>query len=323
MRGLPLHWLVIGLFAAYLMVYPQSVLLVAFDAVPEWGTWFGGLLLILQGTAIGAWLVYNYRWRGLLAASSILVLSWLVEHVGVHTGFPFGGYHYTETLNLKIGGEVPLAVPFAWLLVVPASLAITEHMLAQSRGTTLHGLSTIWQATTMPGQTRLSHLRRFGYAVLHDKGHADAALPLRGVPDFLLRVTGAATFALLLDLLIEPMAVYINGYWVWDNTGGGYYGVPGSNFAAWWGTSFVLAFILVLCKDTGSPPTRGVVYGWMPRILYLMSLTMFVVVYIGHGKLLALTIGMLLMGYLLLVRLEPRIVRWILGGSKPSPTAES
>jgi putative membrane protein len=276
---------ILALLGTYLFVYPFGILLIALDIVPTWGTWMGGALLILQGSMMGLWLVANHGRRGLLAALSILLISWAVEHVGVTTGFPFGGYHYTETLTLKVLGVVPLAVPFAWLMVVPAAVGITEYLLRRSQ--------------------QVAPPRGMGRVVL------------RGA----MTALGAASFALLLDLMIEPLAVHINGYWVWDNTGGGYYGVPGSNFAAWWVTSAVLAALMLalihMPQRVGEAATETPVQGtvlWLPPLLYMLNLTMFVLIYLAHGKTLAVAVGSFILLFLGLAWLQPRMAAWIMGG---------
>lgn len=271
-------WSLLILLGTYLFVYPWGILLIALDIVPAWGTWMGGALLIVQGTLMGLWLVANYGRRGGLAALAILLISWAVEHIGVTTGFPFGSYTYTDALNLKVLGVVPLAVPFAWLLVIPTAFSITTYLM-----------------------------RRAGFSRL-------------------LAVLGTASFAMLLDLLIEPVAVHINGYWVW-NDAGSYYGIPGANFVAWWVTSAGLAWLLLVLTQpvTGIHPRatdlRIGVYLWLPPLLYMLNLTMFVLITLAHGKLLAVAIGGGLLLYLGLAWAEPRLVCWIMGESQSSAAA--
>ncbi len=333
-----LRFMIMGLLALYLFVYPFGILLIALDIVPSWGIWMGGALLIMQGLMMGCWLVLNHGKRGLLAALSILLISWAVEHIGVTTGFPFGGYHYTETLNLKILGVVPLAVPCAWLLVVPASLGIAQRVLYRTGASAEAGLFNTWQQTASQSQqarplakvrTFLSHLlhdhhREHYTAVTQTADTSSVSSPLKTwfqtVLHSIVLALGAATFALLLDLMIEPLAVHINGYWVWDNTGEGYYGVPGSNFVAWWVTSLLLAAILVLLtrpiNTSTTAPAAVPVYAWLPRLLYVLNLTMFVLIFLAHGKLLAVLIGLSLLVCLLLVRMERWLVRWIMGAER-------
>lgn len=263
MSSVPSHIRVLSiiLLSIYLFIYPFALLLVALDSVPTWGTWMGGALLILQGTLMGLWLTLNYGRRGLTIALLILLLSWAVEHIGVLTGFPFGTYSYTDVLVPKILGVVPLAIPFAWLLVVPAAVGVIEYLLFRNVQTTT-----------------------------------------------LTRILMAALFTLLLDITIEPVAVHINGYWVWDSGVDGYYGVPHSNFVAWWVTSVVLVWLMLWLRHAppGADTTPGqrsavappVVLPWLPPILYVLNLAMFVLVNLAHGKVTAAAIGGFILVYL-------------------------
>ncbi|MBV9787785.1 MAG: carotenoid biosynthesis protein [Chloroflexi bacterium] len=129
----PLRRLIAGLLGVYLFIYVFAVPMLMLDLVPAWGTWMGGFLLILQGSLLALWLAANAGGRGWLAAALIAVLSWAVEHVGVTTGVPFGSYAYTDVLGWKLGGVVPLPIPFAWLLVVPAAIGAARLLLGPSR----------------------------------------------------------------------------------------------------------------------------------------------------------------------------------------------
>jgi putative membrane protein len=65
----------------------------------------------------------------------------------------------------------------------------------------------------------------------------------RNLPFGSRRVAGplvAATLMLLMDLVMEPVAVYLRGYWTWD--GGS---IPFSNYATW----FLLTGVLALGMD--------------------------------------------------------------------------
>jgi putative membrane protein len=57
----------------------------------------------------------RYGLRGMIAFAVIcLVVSNLIENLGVATGFPFGPYHYTDALGPKLG-YVPLMIGPAYL----------------------------------------------------------------------------------------------------------------------------------------------------------------------------------------------------------------
>jgi len=51
-----------------------------------------------------------------------------------------------------------------------------------------------------------------------------------------------ALLAVWADLVIEPAATLVRGYWTWE-ADGFYYGVPWSNFLGWFGTALVLSGI--------------------------------------------------------------------------------
>lgn len=272
-----LQFVLYALFGIYVLLYPGSITLVALDRVPVWGTWMGGALLILQGSLMAFWLTINFGRWGMTAAGLILFLSWAIEHLGATTGFPFGSYTYTDVLQPQIFGVVPLAIPFAWLLIVPAAVGASELVLARDR-------------RNGPDAARVS----------------------------VTKVLMAASFALLLDVTIEPFAVNINRYWVWGEVDGStYYGIPMSNFVAWWFTSLILSWVLLLQRGRAARAVRygpigsnrAAVWPWLPLTLYLSNLTMFVVVNLARGQVAAAVIGTAIMLFLAGAWLLPRMVR--------------
>lgn len=63
----------------------------------------------------------------LVAFGIIMVVSFTSEFVGVHTGFPFGAYHYNaDGINGVLWGGVPPLVTFSYV-----SMAYTCYMLAR------------------------------------------------------------------------------------------------------------------------------------------------------------------------------------------------
>jgi len=119
--------------------------------------------------------------RALLLCFSI---GFLVEMLGVQTGFPFGNYSYGSTLGPKVFGT-PLIIGVNWFL--------------------------------------LSYL----FFQLYRN--------LKKPP---LRVIAAATSMMLMDFLIEPVAIEL-GYWGWTNAS-----IPWQNYASWWVISLVMQVIL-------------------------------------------------------------------------------
>ena len=114
---------------------------------------------------------------------------------------------------------------------------------------------------------------------------------LTGLP---LALAGAA-LALGLDLLLEPVAYRVKGYWQWldPGPGAGYYGVPWSNFAAWFAAALVMNRLLV--SFIGGEPAK---WTWLPAALYVMNVVLFAMVDLAHGLWAPALIGLLLLGAL-------------------------
>ncbi len=120
-----LRRLLFALCCLFCIVYPIAVTGVAFDVQPPFSLhWAGSVLLFLEGTLLilSAVLIYGLL-AALVTGLLVFVLSYLVEAIGVNTGLPFGTYHYTDILFLHLPGGVPLAVMFAWILIVFGSYA--------------------------------------------------------------------------------------------------------------------------------------------------------------------------------------------------------
>ena len=106
----------------------------------------------------------------------------------------------------------------------------------------------------------------------------------------------AATLVMLLDLQIEPVATAINRYWVWGQDGW-YYGVPASNFAAWWVVGALLTLVVARVLSPFEPGMAARAGAWQtplpiarllaaaPMGLYLLSTLMFTVITLMHGYL--------------------------------------
>jgi uncharacterized membrane protein len=95
--------------------------------------WSVSLGVITQ--AVTGVLILGAAWgwaRTALTALAILILGWGVEYLGSHTGFPFGRYHYTDRLRPQLG-HVPLLIPVAWLMMLPAAWAIGQAIAGGRR----------------------------------------------------------------------------------------------------------------------------------------------------------------------------------------------
>lgn len=259
------------LLLALLMLFGIAGLIatigIAFNVNPPFSlAWAGSGLLFLEGglLIVAAMLRFGIS-RGITASLLVILLSYAVEAVGVNTGIPFGSYRYTDILFPRLPGGVPLAVMFAWVLIV------------------LGGYGWVQKDEQPPG--------------------------VHGV---LL----GATLATLLDLEIEPVAVYLEHYWQWLIPGPlNYYGVPLANFIAW----FVVALLLLLMVDAvlrkgliyhtlarhprndkgmiNQTPTQDKTYSNLatlaPRLLFATSLSMFGLADLTHGYYVAALLGLL------------------------------
>ena len=166
-RRLPLLYILLRrlfvvLFCLFCLIYPIAVTGVAFDVQPPFSLhWAGSVLLFLEGTLLilAAMLIYGFL-PALFISLFVVVLSYLVEAIGVNTGFPFGIYHYTPILFLHLPGGVPLAVMFAWILIVFGVYAWvyadTRHLTA---GVALLGalLATLLDMTIEPVAAHIVH----------------------------------------------------------------------------------------------------------------------------------------------------------------------
>jgi uncharacterized membrane protein len=112
------EWVLLGSFGVFCFVFPFATFLMSFDLMPWSMKWMSSLLLAMLGLSAGAWLVVNFGRVGLLLG------------LGVFTSMPFGAYRYTGVLVPELPGGVPLAIGFAWLLIVVGSLFTARRLLA-------------------------------------------------------------------------------------------------------------------------------------------------------------------------------------------------
>ncbi len=76
------------------------------------------LTVIAQAVAVVIALLSRWSVRRMvIAALTLMVLTWGIEFIGSQTGLPFGHYSYTEKLQPQLLG-VPLLIPIAWLMML-------------------------------------------------------------------------------------------------------------------------------------------------------------------------------------------------------------
>lgn len=81
--------------------------------------------------------------------------------------------------------------------------------------------------------------------------------------------------AVIIDLIIDPVAFQIKQYWIWEDTGF-YYDIPWTNFSGW----FVVAFVLHLVIDFLMKKNSMIMASELPEkrmvLLYVLMIAMFI-----------------------------------------------
>lgn len=90
--------------------------------------WVGMTLGALAMAAYGLWALGARR--TLLFFLAATTISAAAELTGTKTGWPFGGYAYTEFLGAKLLGRVPFAIPLSWFTMGFASFVLADAAVA-------------------------------------------------------------------------------------------------------------------------------------------------------------------------------------------------
>jgi putative membrane protein len=206
-----------------------------------------GSLLIVIALAFG--LVHGamrYRWSGIVTFIVIaLVVSNIMENTSILTGFPFGHYHYTDTLGPKLF-LVPLIIGVAYF---------STGYLAWTLATVLVGVLS----------------------------RGSSALTTFVVPFI------AAFLMVFWDVCLDPTASTVNHVWIWEQ-GGGYFGVPLTNYLGWFLTVYVFFQLFALFlrfRNSGPEETQPLSRSFFAQavVMYGVIGLSFVVTYlVGHDS---------------------------------------
>lgn len=208
-----------SIYYFFLFWYACGVVLLSFDILPPALEWANVVFLIAAGLIGGIYFVRSYGTsKGLSISAIIVFFSIFAEHLGVEYGILFGDYYYTQDFGPKLIG-VPIAIGFAWLMVIASS-----HALAK--------------------------------VIAYKK-------------NVLIYVLTGSLLAVLMDLIIDPVAYEVKEYWVWQAESF-YYNIPFSNFAGWFIVAFILhAFIYFLVHSEMNK--SGVWHSRMVLVFILMQ----------------------------------------------------
>jgi bisanhydrobacterioruberin hydratase len=132
-----------------------------------------------------------------------IIIGYLVEVIGVNTGYLFGHYRYETALGIKLFNVPPL-IGINWFMIIYCCGISMQQLLQKPifRDATSAGvISKRWQA----------------YSIIFD----------------------GASLAVLFDWIIEPMAVKL-GYWTWLGEDAN---IPLYNYLCWLLVSMLLLWI--------------------------------------------------------------------------------
>lgn len=110
-------------------------------------------------------------------------------------------------------------------------------------------------------------------------------------------VTYSSVLVLAFDLLLEPFAAFINGYWTWT-----FSFVPIQNYISWF--VIALAFTLFLSKylvPQLNLINKSKVVSYTPLILYIISISQFSIINIYYSYVLPSVSGIILIIVVLLI----------------------
>ncbi|TRZ39726.1 carotenoid biosynthesis protein [Niallia circulans] len=202
-----------GLFRFFIIWYICGVILLTFDLLPAWLEWANAVFLILSGLLAIVYFTKVFGKKAAYVISLVIFLfSYLAEYIGSTHGILFGDYYYTNRFAPNLF-EVPIAIGFAWLMVMGTSHALANAISAKK-----------WMQ------------------------------PIIG-----------ACIAVVIDLIIDPVAFKLKQYWIWQEDGV-YYNIPFSNFLGWFIVALILhVFILSFSQEKNSL--------WEKRMFYLFALT--------------------------------------------------
>ncbi len=206
------------LFRFFIIWYICGVILLTFDLLPAWLEWANAVFLILSGLLAIVYFSKAFgRKAGYVISMVIFLFSYFAEFIGSSYGILFGEYYYTNRFAPNLF-DVPIAIGFAWLMVMGTSHALANSISAKK-----------WMQ------------------------------PIIG-----------ACIAVIIDLVIDPVAFKLKQYWIWEEDGV-YYDIPFSNFLGWFIVALILhVFILFFSQE------KNIL--WEKRMFYLfvLTITMFV-----------------------------------------------
>ncbi|WP_186320648.1 carotenoid biosynthesis protein [Fictibacillus phosphorivorans] len=123
------------LFRFFIFWYSVGLILLVFDILPPALEWANSVFLIACGVLGGFYFYRTYGNFGAIFTLFVLFGSIVAESIGVKTGLIFGQYNYSDQLGLQWLG-VPIAIGFAWVMIIAVSHAIAGGIVKPFKGQT-------------------------------------------------------------------------------------------------------------------------------------------------------------------------------------------
>jgi putative membrane protein len=112
--------------------------------------------------------------------------------------------------------------------------------------------------------------------------------PSRTAVNAVVYAAVSAWFAVIMDLLIDPVSFVVKQYWLWEGDSF-YYGIPLKNFSGWFIVSFFLQLVFYVWQGNRGK-TEDVVWEQRMKRLYFLILSMFALMCLTNGLYLAIGI---------------------------------
>lgn len=100
--------------------------------MPQWFLFvpmFAPFFLLLAAMPVGIGCV---KWLGGMRTVFLLSLlsafAYLIETIALRTGFPYGAFHYNNTLGAVLFDTTPWTVPFGWVPLIIASWTLVRRV---------------------------------------------------------------------------------------------------------------------------------------------------------------------------------------------------
>lgn len=120
--------------------------------------WSARVHIVISAAVLATAFLLRAGARWVIALATVFILSFLAEHVGTGTGFPFSGYSYTGLLGPRIGERVPWLIPLSWFLIAAPSWILARHTFPTRRWPRIlfaSYLLTLWDVALDPAMSHL------------------------------------------------------------------------------------------------------------------------------------------------------------------------